>query len=220
MSRAVPRYRRISPNLITVPVGATVVEIKMQGSIEAQMTINTFYYIASVIPTTLQLSTLLLNWQNTFIPLLRACMSSDWTLTKVRIDVVNSNSTAGQDNTTSAGLAGLRGAGHEPTQMGMVSRRVSGVKGQHGRGRFTLPAPATADITNSTITAAALITAFGTLHTALFGTVSDGVNNWTYVIAQRSPVAPRLVTATAPVAVMGLNLVLGTIRRRKIGRGR
>jgi hypothetical protein len=220
MSQANPRYRRNNPHLPPVPANSSVVEIKMIGAIEGQLTVNTFYYVAPVIPSALTLGSLLSQWTSTFFTAYAACVSADWSCTKVRADVVSRNDIAGTDNTSTSGSPGTRPAGHEPTQMGIVVIRVSNVKGQHGRGRYTFPAVSSGDVTNSTITSNPLKTSLTAFQTALFNTVSDGVNNWSPVIAERSPTTPRLVIGTAPLTNQHTNLILGTIRRRKIGKGR
>lgn len=221
MSRAVPRYHRTNPSLPAVANTECVVVVRVIGKIENQTTMNTFYYFAPVNPpSALQIGTVGTNWQVSFAALYTACISADWTWVQTRVDVVSRNDLSGVSIVNLAGTAGSRAAGHEPTQMGIVIRRGTTVKGQHGRGRFTLPAPASADITNSTVTSGALITALTNLENALINTVSDGVNNWTPCIAQRSPNSPKLVTGRAQINSYLANLVLGTIRRRKIGVGR
>jgi hypothetical protein len=221
MSRANPRFHRTNAPLPAVPIANSVAVFKIVGAIENQLTVNTFYYLGgSAAPNTLQIGTLGVNLENLLLPLYQACISADWTMAYSSVDIVDKNTFFGSQRTTSAGLHGTRTAGHFPTEVAMVIARYSLTKGQHGRGRISLPAIALADVTASTITSATLITAQNALAVAMLAVVSDGTNNWSPCIAQRSTTTPRLVIGASLLQSIRPRLLLGTVRRRKIGRGK
>jgi len=222
MSRASPRFRRVSPPLpLLGPTNGAVV-YKIFGTIEGQMTMSSFFYAAAVNnPTTGQLTTLLANIHTSLWAAYRSCISVDWATVKERVDVVHRNDLAGVDSFTVAGSGGTRSAGHLPTEVAIQLIRYSAVKGQHGRGRVSIPGVPTADVTGSNISAGTLVTALNTLVTQILTTVTDGGGNtYTSSICQRATGSPKLVIGSAPIVRMTVPTLLGTIRRRKIGRGK
>jgi hypothetical protein len=221
MSRANPRFRRVSAPLPAVGSTNGIVLYRIWGSIEGQLTITTFYYVSAVpSPTNAQLLTLLANVSGGFFAGYAACISADWTCTKETMDVVHRNDIAGVTSIVHATFPGTRPAGHEPTEVATIVIRYSAVKGQHGRGRIGLPAPATADITASRITAAAMITNLNTLATNMLLGFSDGANTWFQTAIQRATASPKLVIGFSMLTKITPNTLLGTIRRRRIGRGK
>jgi hypothetical protein len=221
MSRANPRYHRINPSLPLVGSGNGVVQYRIIGVIENQMTMNTFYYSAAVpAPTTTQLNTLLTNIQAGMFPLYKLCLSADWKCSSEALNVVHRNDILGVQSAANLNVAGGRAAGHMPTEVAQPIIRYTATKGQHGRGRFSLPAISTADVTASAITAAAAVTAIANFSTECLATFSDGANTWTPCLAQRSTASPKLVIGFAPLTKLIFSPNLGTIRKRKIGRGR
>lgn len=221
MSRAVPRFRRFNAPLPPIGSSNGVVQYAIVGSIEGQLTVSTFFYEAPVnAPTQTQLQTLLGNLSTAFIAKWLPLMSADWTLTLQKLVVAHRNDLLGATTLVSAGSPGTGGSGHQPTEVAAIVNRTTAVKGQHGRGRLALPGVPLLAVTNSRITQTAYINASATLTTQMTATVSDGANTWTPVIAQRSGTSPRLVIGASPVISASLNLLLGTVRRRKIGRGK
>jgi hypothetical protein len=220
MSRAVRRFIRVSPSLPAVGTAQGVVVYKIWGTLQQQVTINTFMFLGpNNSPTSTQLQTLLLAISTSYATPYLACLSSAYAIQKETLDVLHRNDIQGVARITNAGVAGARGATAEPTTVAGVVLRYSAVKGQHGRGRFSLPGIATADVTASAITASALLTAMNTLAVLQFANYSDGVNNWTGCIGQRATTAPKLVIGASAVNRITVTPLLGTIRRRKIGRG-
>jgi hypothetical protein len=221
MSRANPRFRRSNPNLPLVGTTNGVVQYVVQGQVENQMTINTFMYSAPVpAPTPTQLQTLLTNLSGTVFVRYKGLVSADWTCVRELLKVVHRNDIATVISTGNNGVVGGRPAGHEPTEVAGVILRQTAIKGQHGRGRYSFPAVSTADVVNSTWTSVGLTAALALWYVAALGNQSDGTNTWTPCVGQRGVASPRLIVGFAPVvSFQGTNL-LGTIRRRKIGRGK
>lgn len=221
MSRATPRFRRTNPHLPLVGSGNGVVVYKVIGSIEGQLTISTFMYSSQIpAPTNAQLQTLLGNISANIFNAYKACVSADWVCTGETVDVVHRNDIQGVSSVANAGVVGTRAAGHEPTEIAAVIIRSSAVKGQHGRGRLSLPAVATVDVTASRITGAGMLAALLALINAMLLVATDGVNNYTPSIGERAPTPPKLIVGFSPLVRLRSTTLLGTIRRRKIGRGK
>lgn len=221
MSRANPRFKRNNPSLPAVGTTNGVVLLRLIGLLEGQVVMNTCMYSSPAPnPTQGQLATLLSAMVAAIVPPYTACLSADYTYDHATLSVVHRNDLATVVNVNSSGTAGGRGAGHLPTENAIVLLRNSAIKGQHGRGRISLPAINPADITLSKISAAALITALGNLETQLLATRSDGTNTWTPCIGQRSPTSPKLVIGFSPITTYQTTTLIGTVRRRKLGRGK
>lgn len=222
MSRALPRFRRFNPTLPLVGLAQGVVLYRIFGRLEGQLTVSTFMYLGpNNSPTQGQLTTLLAAISaGVFAPYI-ACLSGDWgTGVEEHLDVVHRNDIQGVVSTANAGAVGGRANGHLPTEVAAVISRYTVFKGQHGRGRVSLPGIATADVTASTITAAGLLTAMTALGTQLLAGRSDGTNVWTSCIGQRQTATPRTIQAAAVIVKYVNRPILGTIRRRKLGRGK
>lgn len=221
MSRANPRFHRVNPNLPLVGASNGVVQYVIQGQIEGQMTLSTFMYSAAV--TTLSLTaaqTLLTNISNGLFPSYKNLISSDWTCVRELLRMVHRNDVPTNISTNRFATAGGRPALHEPTEVAGIFNRTSLIKGQHGRGRVSIPAISTADVSASNWTGAAITTNILLFQSAALATASDGTNTWTPCIGQRGTGSPRLIVGFSPIATVLVNNLLGTIRRRKIGRGK
>lgn len=221
MSRASPRFHRVNPSLPAVGTSQGVTLYRVVGSFENQLTISTFYYLAPLNnPTTAQLTTLLTSITSTMFLAYKNCVSSDWTCTKETLDVVHRNDIIGVQSLANANVPGTRPSGHEPTEVASIIIRYSAFKGQHGRGRVSLPAASTADVTSSRLSSSAIQTNLTTLAGAMLNTATDGTNTWTPCIAQRSNTSPKNIVAAAAMVRTVPNFLLGTVRRRRIGRGK
>jgi hypothetical protein len=222
MSRANPRFHRTNPPLPAVGTTGGVVQYVIQGTIEGQMTLSTFMFNGFVPnPTQTQLTTLLSNISTGVFTKYTAMLSSDWLAVREMLKVVHRADIATVISTAHAASVGGRPAGHEPTEVAGIFLRTSGVKGQHGRGRVSVPAVYTGDVSSSNWTGVALALVQAAFNLALVGVqYSDGTNNWQYCIGQRSNSPPRLIVGAANVVTQTASLLLGTVRRRKIGRGK
>lgn len=221
MSRASPRFKRVSPPLPAVGTSNGVVLYRILGQLEGQMTLTTFYYSAAVpLPTPAQLATLLTNISTALFGAYKGAICVDWSCTSEQLTVVHRNDVAGKISTANAGAVGVRTSPHLPTEVAVVLLRQSAVKGQHGRGRLSLPAVSAGDVTASKIAVASEITALNLLASQMLLTVSDGTNTWTPCITQRATTPPRLVVGFSALTAVTPNVLLGTVRRRKIGRGK
>jgi len=220
MSRANPRFRRVSANL-PVLGATTTVQIALLGTIEGQIVMSTFAWQApTAAPTPAQLSALVTAFDTAYRTKYLTCMSNDYTMSGYRLTVTSNNTTQGVNSNLGTGVVGTGGGGHQPTEIATTITRQSAIKGQHGRGRLGLPAVPLAAVINSTLAVGAYRTGLTSLTAQMLLTLSDGVNTWTPVITQRSTASPKLVIGASPVIGSTFDLVVGTIRRRKIGRGK
>jgi len=205
-----------------VPVGTgTVVEYVFTTEAEGQYCINGLtYYTATNTLLTSNLTAALTSIGNLVRPAILACMSLDGSLISEKLLVVSNNTTQGVTSVAAAGAAGSRPTLHEPLTVAAIINKHSTLKGQHGRGRMAVACISSSDCTNSYITVAAEKTALTSLCTAMYATGTDGTNTYYPCIATRATISPRLVTNYTLMTPPTPNFLLGTVRRRKIGRGK
>ncbi len=218
MSKANPRFRRNNPSLPVVL--NNVWRVRMIGTVEGQLTINTFFYLDTNGPNTGTV-TIANSLVTAFMgaggvePLYIACMSADWSLQGYTVDSPNNPFLSTVQGTF--GAVGGGPNGHEPTTVGVVISRFSAIKGQCGRGHITLPAVPTAWVTASTLTNT-------TAHTALANKLSadlvQGGNTFTPCIYSRAGSHYQPQKGAAAVEAALVRTTLGTVRRRKLGRGK
>lgn len=220
MSRANPRFRRVNQSL---PVLGTqgVVMMVIQGTIEGQLTISTFPYLGSVAaPTQAQLQTMITNFHTAMATAYRGAVSNDWSWTRTLAQVISSTTIATAVSGVNAGLAGTNGVGHAPIETADVFVRKTAFKGQHGRGRVSLPPPSLAAVVNSALSNAFVAGPQLAMATAMLASFTDGVNVWLPCVAQRSVSSPKVAIGAAALTFTAGNFFLGTVRRRKVGRGK
>lgn len=218
MSRANPRFRRNNPKL-PLPVG-NVYRVKLLGQLENQLTINTFYYmddqaLATATETSIANLGVAISAAGALIPKYAACMSVDWTLTGYIIDVPTSPSLAAV--VTNQLTVGSGPAGHEPTEVAAVITRQSAVKGQCGRGHVSLPAIPTSWVTASRLTTTTAHTAMATEMKSVYS--FGGVQYAPAIFSRNGSHFQNGLGAAFQIST-ALNTLLGTVRRRKIGRGK
>jgi hypothetical protein len=218
MSRKNPRFRRANP--APPPLGGlNLYQLQVFGSIEGQMTLNNFYYMdAGTAPVGNQELDLLATWiaanQGAFL----AAISSDWTLTGYKVQMLNLPNRAPYFAPQAPPVAATGPAGHEPTTVAVVCWRYTALKGQSGRGRFYMPAVPTTWVTSSTVTAAGGIAAYNAA-ALIADTAITGNRVYVAALANRIRAGVAAITGQ-PVQHSGFRPLLGTIRRRRIGRGK
>lgn len=217
MSRANPRYHRT--NTVPPPPTGNVWHVKIKGSIEGQMTISNFYYEDTQTPGsgTLAIQQALFNGLTVvgnLVPKYEACLSVDWVANSIIIDSPNNQALAAYVQPWSTAAGGP--TGHEPTEVAAVILKQTSLKGQCGRGRVELPAVPTAWVGSSQLTTT---TAYQALAGQMIAQVVNGGYTFTPGIYSRGTRQVRLPGFTALVSC-AVTTLLGTIRRRKIGRGK
>lgn len=109
-----------------------------------------------------------------------------------------------------------------PIEMGVVLRKHTAFRGQHGMGRITMPAVPvgfTTPGTDPNLLNAAGVTAYTTVCTNFGTALLAGGQFWSSSLTTR-PSPPAVVASHgAALSNMTVNPLLGTSRRRKEGRG-
>jgi hypothetical protein len=188
-------------------------ELSVLGTCEGADFVNTFYYAdggAALVPLTE--SNLSGGWIAAFMAHYRACLSADANVTFVKVQCLTSPTRI--PFVQPSLLAGTGPAGHEPMTVCATMARKSGIKGQAGRGRISLPAVPTAWVTASQITTAA---AYNTLGTDMANTfTAAGVTYSPQIVSRKNRAGPVLGASLLLNAT--LDSVVGSARRRKINR--
>jgi hypothetical protein len=211
MSKAKPRFTRNNPSL--PPAVPNLFELLVFGTCEGANTVNTFYYAdggAALVPTSEH--DLAAAWVLAMQPVYCAACSSDWDMTAVKVQCLTTPSRAPFINAVA--FPGTGPGGHEPMTTGVTIQRVTGVKGQSGRGRVTIPAVPTAWVTGSVLTTPGahqtLATDIGT------GFIGAGITYVPQLASRGNRKGPAL--GASPILHTHTDLVLGSARRRKINR--
>jgi hypothetical protein len=144
-------------------------------------------------------------------------MSSDWVLNFCVIDCPTSPSLAALTQTVISFGTGT--AGHEPTEVAFNINRYTGFKGQCGRGRVLMPAVPTSVVTASKVTTLTAYTAFAN---QMLAPIAQGGDTFTPGLYSRdgSHAFPGAGYADLTATLTQASSLLGTARRRKIGRGK
>lgn len=222
MSKAAPRFRRNNPALpvITTPL----YEVSAIGAGEAGIFICNFAYLMLAGgQTSASESNIATSWANNAAAAFRACLSNLYTLTSVKVTCVSNNTRMPFTNTANANL-GVGTVGFFPlpsTNAGIISKQTT-VKGQHGRGRNYIPGIPTSFVTPAVapdqLNAGAL-TAYTSLCVAVGLQVADGGTNGALCVYTRVKNGANVTNAAAVQTIFARPLI-GTVRRRRAGRGK
>lgn len=108
-----------------------------------------------------------------------------------------------------------------PSCLGVAAEKITAIKGQHGRGKI-LQGPIPLSFVTTTdpehINAAA-ITAYGALHASLLHPISVGGHTYKLAITTRQPTGVPIPTNAGIVVTLTQDTTIGTVKRRKLGRG-
>lgn len=218
MSKANPRFRRVNPTLFP-PFHGTY-RVRITGTIESQLTVSTFYYrdadgpLSESLIKMQALATGILSGGSLMSFYGQAC-SSDWDATEVLVDspVLQVLATVVE---YAGAFAGGGPAGHEPTTVAAIIHRQTGTKGQCGRGHVSLPAVPTAWVTASKITTPLAYTSFAA---AMVTPVTSGGTTFTPCLYSKGTRIQKTVGVADLTSATPRDL-LGTVRRRLLGRGK
>jgi hypothetical protein len=224
MSRAVPRFRRFNPPLPAAT--GYVMQVLMSGLMDGQRWVMDFGFMGVGTPppagaeatvagsfTTLMqptwqpLTANNVSWDTTKVSCVSIPTRNPFVLTTAPLPLFGSGGAAGHLTSTDAG----------------IFSKYTLFKGQHGRGRNYIPgmpesfvAPAV-DANDLTAGGIAALSAFATA--ARTQPFTDGVNTLDLCIYTR-PAKGLPVTLAANVIVVTPRPLLGTVRRRRVGRGK
>lgn len=219
MSKANPRYRR--KNAALPPPTGNVMLVKIIGELELQQTVSTFYFMddgtkADVTPE--YLATGLVACVEGPLGLgsfFTSCCSMDWLFKRATCDSPTSPTVTGAERLYTA--QGVAPAGHLPTTVAATIQRRSIVKSQCGRGHLQVPAVPKIWVNASVVSNT---TEYDALANAMLATFNVSSRLWTPVIwsAHGSWHAPT--PGAAPLVTCKLFPTTGTVRRRKLGKGK
>lgn len=224
MSRANPRFHRINAQLPALAVNA--VRATFNYLIDNQLALWVLDYIGSSLAYSgtgfeLAMATSLAGALGTT---LRAMLSADCFFTSVKVQSLTTPSRMpGIFTVATANQPGTVAGNHIPSEMSAICYKVTGTKGQHGRGRLMLPGIPSSFLTPGTdcnrLNAAGSAAAQN-FDTAVVGTTyADGGNTYAPGLTQRT-LHGAATAFGALLTGLGTRLLLGTVRRRRIGRGK
>lgn len=203
-------------------VTGTVIQLAIQFGYQGQTCENIQHWMAGTGPTTptpTELQSFLSVWQSQNEANLKACLCSDVTITNYFAADVN----PGMCPTAilPAGVAGTIAGHGYPTFVSAVCRLQTLLKGQRGRGRQYLPGVALSLVTPATdpdhLNSVAV---FQTYLTGLLSSViATGLGTFKLAVCTRPAPPALLVTTGAQVTSAVPDFLLGTTRRRILGRG-
>lgn len=217
MSRANPRYRRVNQSLPAAT--GNVIRYKIICQIESQITISTFWFVDNNAPGSMTSAEQLsidtaLSAVGNLLPKFFACCSADLVGVATEIDSPNNPLLVTYQSPLVGGGTGP--AGHEPTYVSATMARVTDFKGQCGRGRLAIPAVPTAWVTASSLTN---LTPYNALAAQMVQNVTAGAATLVPSLYSRGSRLFKTVGA-APLNDVAIRPLLGTTRRRKVGRGK
>jgi hypothetical protein len=221
MSRANPRFRRANPPL--PPPVNNCYQANVLFTSFSQQFLATLYYAdnqalgTGVNPTALNAAVTagLASFQPVF--------ATDVAVTGVITRSLTSPTVISQTRMLAAPLVGTAAGLSEGTIAAATIRRTTVIRGQAGRGHVNLgPVPDAFITAGGTTLTPAAIALYSTWATTNLGTViTSGGINFTPIVFSRGlrTQTPKLLGAS-PVNTLQVIPLLGTVRRRKIGRGK
>jgi hypothetical protein len=218
MSRANPRFRR---NQIPMPPPAhNLYAVKVIGTVQGQLLIHTLYYLDEQLPGVgADTASLAAQINATVIPFLQAAMATDVIYNKILVGVMNIPDSPTLDMEITP-VAGALAGNSRGTETAATLYRYTAIKSKCGRGDMNIPVWAQApNVVGSQLSGAGVVL-YALLASNLFSVVLlGGGHTYTPALASRGTrLAPKIL-GSLPIALHGVRLTLGTVRRRKIGRG-
>lgn len=178
--------------------------------------------VGSTTPTPADLAAFETAWEAATNTKMLACLSPQTDYAEISVAEIFAGVTPTLVLPFSAGTTGTAGATSLPLEMAAVMQKKTALKGQHGRGRLSMPAVPntfTTPATDGNKINATGTTAYVALMNQLITPVVAGGNNWSLVVAVRPTPPDTLTQLCSVVNLMTLNPILGTTRTRKPGRG-
>lgn len=221
MSRATPRFRRPNPPMPALTQNMFQVNVLL--SVQGQTAINTFYYGdgqavgVGVNPTGLAIAMLAL------LPLYQPIMGTDCTVVGVTVRCLNNPSAISVTRLLPTPLPGTVASTSLGTMYAATILRQTVVRGQAGRGRVTSPG---VPFTFANVPATTLMPAAGTAYVnwcnlfLMTSVMSGGVTYVPYLYSRGLRTQTPKVPGAAPLLSFLVKALIGTVRRRKIGRGK
>jgi len=212
---------RNNPNvpLCTGPVIRLTVE--MTNPVGQRFQIILDYMAATPIGVTQTVMTAFLTgWQTNCQTALRAVLGADVTITRYMTAEIETGTCP--TVVTNVSFAGTEASDSLPGTVAAVTTKYSAWKGQHGRGRIYyggVPITFTDPTVDPNRLLGAAVTAYAAVNTALLLAVVAGGVNWNLSITTRPAPPAVLVARGTNVTILTVQQPLGTVRRRREGRG-
>jgi len=214
-----PRLNPPAPSLTGAAVRVSVITL-LEGN--QCYTDHDYQTAAAFVLTPAALAGFLTAWWTANGALYLACLTADSQLKGVLGTDLSQGTVPTFLDSSNAGALGTV-AGHSlPSEMAVTISKRTALKGQHGIGRVSMPGvpigfttPAT---TSNQINATGVL-AYVALNAELQTPLVSGGQTWTPCVSTRPKPPATLVTHAANTTAWVTRLLLGTARRRKIGRG-
>jgi hypothetical protein len=223
MSKAFPRFHRTNAPL---PVLATVAyRVTVFYQLDNQVCLwNMDYIMASSVQTASSEQNLANNFITACTTAIRGCLAADGLFSQVKVQCLTNPARIPSIVAIIAGNQPGSVAGtHLPSEVAAIISKQTSTKGQHGRGRLYLPGVPNSFVTPGTDANrlnATGVAASAALATALnSATIQDGAVNASPAVTTR--VLKGLPTTQGQtLTTFTSRFLLGTVRRRRIGRGK
>lgn len=177
---------------------------------------------SSVVPTLLDLQNFTTAWNTTNLAPLQGTQTVNTTFFQLLVTEVWYGLTPTYVATYTGGTTGSVTGGVYPLEVAVSAVWRTSLKGQHGRGRIQFPNVPLSFVTPGTdpnSLNAAGISAYLSALAALNTSITTSLGIWFPVVIQRAIPPAVLSQRATQIASSTLNHVLGTQRRRKLGRG-
>jgi hypothetical protein len=207
--------------VINAAVARLTLTLKTQNTLQ-EIVLDYLYNIGLVVPTPADLSAFEAQWEANHNTLMRACLSPLTDYFQISVAEIHFGVTPTLVLPFLAGTSGTAGATNLPLEMAGTMQKKSSLKGQHGRGRLSMPAipnTFTTPATDPNVLNATANTAYLALLNQLILPVTVAGNAWQLAISTRPTPPQTLVTNAVVVSAMTIDPTLGTARTRKPGRG-
>jgi len=164
------------------------------------------------------------SWATQCAAAFRSVITSDAGLFAVKVTCVSNIQRIPFQNVTNTALGNGTATGNPlPSVNAVVVSKQTGTKGQHGRGRNYMPSVPGAFVNNAVdpdrITTGSVGLYQSSINTWFSAAITDGTNPVTLAIFTRVTKGAA-VTNAANVLTYIIRPLLGTVRRRRIGRGK
>lgn len=214
---------RFNPPLPTV--SGTCVRLIMQCLTQAQISLTKFDYIDISNPGNPSLSELQAfraAWRTLVEGSILLCLTPLTSITGYFVQELFYGTTPSDQFNLPSPVPGTQGTNNLPLIMAAVTRSQTAVKGQRGRGRTAWPAVPdsfTTPATDPDILNATGIAKYTSVLGSLATNVVVGTRTWNWSIL--TPPAPpaTLIRNGSAIVSSTVDSILGSMRRRKIGRG-
>jgi len=213
----------LPPSPPAPPVLGSAYRVVVTVLADGQLCMCSFDYSNTLGPINvpLDMAAFLGNWYTSCSGNLQACLPTSTTIQSVVAICLTDNSIANQFLTPND--PGSVAGNHLPLEMAAVNRRFSNfLKGKHSRGRYSMPAVPvsfTTPATSANNLNSAGLAAYALLNASVFGPFAGVSTLSQYTIMTRPPKGTPNYSRGVLVDENATDVLLGTVRRRKPGRG-